>query len=163
MLSVAGAMICRVGVLYGYYAAADDRDAVSAVVRADGQPSGTGFDQLVIKGIDPAIELLPAEALVTGRDHDEVTADPRRCALIGMVGDGEVVAVSLTDTFRDELACFDKTLLHDVAVGWARSPQAFYGTPDPDPHILADFLSDLAGLATRARTAGHRLYCWICP
>jgi len=80
-----------------------------------------------------------------------------------MVGDGEVVAVSLTDTFRDELAGFDRTMLNDVAVGWARSPQAFYGTPDPDPYILADFLTDLAGLATRAHTEGHRLYCWICP
>lgn len=74
------------GVLYGYFAAADDDDAVRAVVRDDGEPSGTGYDQLVIKGIDPVVELAPAEALMTGRSAADVRCDPDMGASSGCWG-----------------------------------------------------------------------------
>ncbi|MFE7167280.1 hypothetical protein [Streptomyces sp. NPDC057616] len=148
------------GVLYGYYAAADDEHAARAVVREDGEPLGTGFDELVVKGIDPVVDLLPAETLITGRPADEVKADPRHGSLIAMVGEGEAVSVSLTDAFRDALAAFDRRLLEDVAVGWVASGD--FATP-PDPSDLAGFLRGLADLADRATARGHRLYCWICP
>lgn len=87
------------GALFGYYAAADDEDAVRAVVREDGQPMGAGYDSFVVKGVDPVVELLPAEVLVTGRTAGDIEADPRHGHLVGMVGDGEVVSLSLTDPF----------------------------------------------------------------
>ncbi|MEV6103131.1 hypothetical protein AB0M28_00235 [Streptomyces sp. NPDC051940] len=149
------------GVLYCYYAADDDQDAARAIVREDGAPSGAGYDQVVVKGIDPMVELATAEALIMGREREEIVADPRRCALVAMVGDGEVAAVSLTDVFRDELARVDASLLPDVAAGWARSPGAFYKAPEPD--ALAGFLADLAALASRALAGQRHLYCWICP
>lgn len=159
------------GVLYGYYSAGDDRDAVRAVVRAevhdDGVALAADYDPLVVKGVDPVVELLPAEVLITGRAAEDVQTDPRRGALVGMAGDGEVVAVSLTDTFRDALAAFDPRLLEDVAVGWARTsrtpavPGASRG--ESDPRALGRFLKDLAALAGRATATGRRLYCWICP
>ncbi|WTW92075.1 hypothetical protein OG216_01225 [Streptomycetaceae bacterium NBC_01309] len=151
------------GVLFGYYAAADDQDAGRAIVRDDDEPSGTGCDGLVVKGIDPVVDLVPAEALITGRSAEEVKADPRHGRLIAMVGDGEVVSVALTDVFRDRLAAFDRELLEDVARGWAASGE-FYDPPDAEGiEDMGDFLRSLAELADGAVARGHRLYCWICP
>jgi hypothetical protein len=156
-------MIGRMGVIYGYYAARDDQDAGRAIVREDEEPSGTGYDQFELKGIDPVTNLLPAEVLITGRSADAVNADPRHGHLVAMVGDGEVVSVSLTDTFRDALAGFDPELLDAVAQGWAASGD-FYSPLDKEGiEDLADFLHQLAALAQRAVACGHRLYCWICP
>lgn len=151
------------GVLFGYYAAADDQDAGRAIVRDDDEPSGTGYDGLVVKGIDPVVDLVPAEVLITGRSAEEVKADPRHGHLIAMVGDGEVASVTLTDVFRDRLAAFDRELLEDVAQGWAASGE-FYDPPDTEGiEDMGDFLCGLAELADRAVARGHRLYCWICP
>lgn len=156
-------MIGRMGVLYGYYSAADDKDAGRAIVREDEQPSGTGYDQFVLKGIDPTVNLLPAESLITGRSQDEVKADPRHGHLVAMVGEGEVVSVSLTDTFRDALVRFDRALFDAVAQGWAVS-DAFYSPPDKEAvDDLTAFLRQLADLAQRATGKGHHLYCWISP
>ncbi|MDI2131144.1 hypothetical protein [Yinghuangia seranimata] len=150
------------GVLFGYYAAADDEDAARAVVREDDEPSGTGYDELVVKGIDPVVGLVPAEVLVTGLSAEAVKADPRHGQLIAMVGDGDVVSVALTDVFRDRLAAFDRELLTYVARGWAASGQ-FYDPPDAeDIEDMGEFLRDLAELAGRAVARGHRLYCWMC-
>ncbi|MEU0073673.1 hypothetical protein ABZ027_29615 [Streptomyces sp. NPDC006332] len=151
------------GVLYGYYRAADDQDAGRAVVREDEEPSGTGYDQFVLKGIDPVVNLLPAESLITGRSQDAVKADPRHGHLVAMVGNGEIVSVSLTDTLRDALVSFDRTLFDAVAQGWAVS-DAFSYPPDKEAvEDLTSFLRQLADLAQRATGKGHHLYCWISP
>ncbi|WP_411574803.1 hypothetical protein [Streptomyces fradiae] len=149
------------GVLFGYFAAADDDDAVRAVVRDDGESSGTGYDQLVIKGIDPVVQLTPAEALMTGRSATDVQSDPRHGSLIGMLGDGELVVVSLTDAFRDALATCEATSLRDVASRWS-STEGVFSYP-ADPENLAGFLEQLSELAGRAVARNARLYCWICP
>ncbi|MFF4444488.1 hypothetical protein [Streptomyces sp. NPDC001502] len=146
------------GALFGYYAAADDEDAVRAVVREDGRPIGAGYDSFVVKGVDPVVELLPAEVLVTGRTADAIEADPRHGHLVGMVGDGEVVSLSLTDSFSDSLARFDRKQLAEVASSWAASG-VFSARPDPSG--LTGFLEGLAALAERSAVHGHRLYCWI--
>ncbi|MGW4825795.1 hypothetical protein ACWEP4_44890 [Streptomyces sp. NPDC004227] len=151
-------MIVRMGALFGYYVAADDEDAVRAVVREDGQPMGTGYDSFVVKGVDPVVELLPAEVLVTGRTADAVEADPRHGHLVGMVGDGEVVTLSLTDSFRDSLARFDRKQLGEVARGWSAS-SVF--SAQSELSGLTGFLEGLAALAERALVRGHRLYCWV--
>ncbi|MBT2441761.1 hypothetical protein J7E93_16895 [Streptomyces sp. ISL-36] len=147
------------GALFGYYAAADDGDAARAVVREDGRPAGTGYDALVVKGVDPVVDLLPVEALVTGRTAGDVEADPRHGHMVGMAGDGEVVSVSLTDSLRDSLARFDRNQLADVAREWATS--GVFG-PEADTSGLTGFLMDLAALAEKASVRRQRLYCWIC-
>lgn len=159
-LSEADAMMSRMGVLFDYYAATDDQHATRAIVREDGAPSGTGYDEFVVKSIDPVVQLVPAEALVTGRPADATAADTRHGRLVAMVADGEVVSVALTDVFRDAPARFDDDLLDDVAKGWVAS-DVFWRTPEPDD--LADFFRQLAGLAQRAVADGSHLYCWICP
>ncbi|MDX3093696.1 hypothetical protein PV703_26460 [Streptomyces sp. ME01-24h] len=149
------------GVLYGYYSAADDKDAARAVVREFRRAEAGCRDQHVTRGIDPVVELLPAEVLITGRAPEDVRSDPRRGALVGVAGEGRVVAVCLTDTFRDALAAFDADLLDDVAMGWSRSCGGLNGVHGPD--VLGPFLKELAGLAGRASAHGRRLYCWIRP
>ncbi|RKS79514.1 hypothetical protein BZB76_0985 [Actinomadura pelletieri DSM 43383] len=143
------------GVLYGYFAAADDDDAVRAVVRDDGETSGTGYDQLVVKGMDPVVNLAPAEALLTGR------SDAQSGALVGMLGDGEVVVVTVADAFRDALAAADPASFSEIATAWSNDEDAFLDPVDPDD--LHDFLDELSGLAARAVDHRARLYCWICP
>ncbi|MFD9082773.1 hypothetical protein [Streptomyces erythrochromogenes] len=146
------------GALFGYYAAADDEDAVQAVAREGGQPMGTGYDSFVVKGVDPVVELLPAEVLATGRTAAEVEADPRHGHLVGMVGDGEVLTLSLTDSLRDSLCRLDRRQLDEVARSWSTSGVFSAGS---DLSGLTDFLEDLSALAKRALVRGHRLYCWM--
>ncbi|MFE7184561.1 hypothetical protein [Streptomyces erythrochromogenes] len=148
------------GVLFGYYAAHDDADAGRAVQRDDGGPAGTGYDQFVVKGMDPVVELLPAEVLLTGRSAEAVEGDPRHGALIATAGGGEVVSVSLTEAFRDALADCGPPQLGSVARAWSGSD--VFAVP-PSAEGLAEFLDALTALARRAVAHDRRLYCWICP
>ncbi|MFG2695940.1 hypothetical protein ACIHEI_36905 [Kitasatospora sp. NPDC051984] len=145
------------GTLIGYFAATDDDDALGAIVRDDDEPFGAGYDEVVVKGIDPVVMLEPAEELVTGRSPAELRADPRRAALVGMIEDGEVVVLALSDAFRDALAQHEDAALREVAERWAVAEGVHY-----EPADLADFLRELAGLASRAVAGGARLYCWAC-
>ncbi|MET7452714.1 hypothetical protein ABZT03_12610 [Streptomyces sp. NPDC005574] len=147
------------GVLFGYFAAADDDDAARAVLREDGEPTATGYDGFDVNAMDPTADLLPAEALITGRSEDGVRADPRHGHLIAMTEDGDLVCLSLTDALRNALATTDRASLQAVAEEWATSPT--FPTP-PNPTSLAEFLHRTADLATRATSRGHHLYCWIC-
>ncbi|MGW0841281.1 hypothetical protein ACWD26_14135 [Streptomyces sp. NPDC002787] len=147
------------GVLFGYFAAADDDDAVRAVVRDDDEPTAAGYDGFDVNAMDPTLDLLPAEVLLTGRAAEAVRADPRHGHLVAMVDDGQLVCLSLTDALRDALAVADRASLRGIALKWAAS-DVFSVPPDPDG--LAAFLNQASDLAGRAMDRGHRLYCWIC-
>ncbi|MFD7641530.1 hypothetical protein ACFV4P_12835 [Kitasatospora sp. NPDC059795] len=149
------------GVLFGYFAAADDDDALGAIVRDDDEPFGAGYDGTEVKGIDPIVTLGPAEELLTGRSDAELRADRRRGALVGMIEDGEVVVLALSDVFRDALARRGDEALREVAERWAAAEEAFHGPADPDE--LARFLGELAAIAVRSTARGAHLYCWVCP
>ncbi|MGW2787632.1 hypothetical protein ACWC3X_41660 [Streptomyces populi] len=147
------------GVIHGYFAAADDDDAVRAVVREDGESTATGYDGFDVNGMDPTVDLFPAEVILSGRSAETVRADPRHGHLIAMADEGQLLCLSLTDALRDALAAADHGSLYDVARAWAAS-DVFPAPPDPDG--LAEFLGQAVGLAGRAVERGHRLYCWIC-
>ncbi|KDN80973.1 hypothetical protein [Kitasatospora cheerisanensis] len=149
------------GALFGYFAAADDDDALGAVVRDDDEPFGTGYDGTVVKGLDPVVALGPAEELLTGRSAAELRADPRCGGLVGTSEDGEALVLSLSDALRDALARCGDAAPAEVAARWAATDGLFPGVPDPEH--LADFLRELAALAARAAARGGRLYCWVCP
>jgi len=78
-----------------------------------------------------------------------------------MLGDGELVVVSLTDAFRDALATCEAASLRGIASSWSSTEGVFDHSADPEG--LAGFLEQLSGLAGRAVTRDARLYCWICP
>ncbi|GGU33303.1 hypothetical protein [Streptomyces violascens] len=147
------------GVIYGYFAAADDDDAVRAVVRDDDEPTATGYDGFDVNAADPTTDLLPAEVILTGRSAETIQADPRHGHLLAVVDEGELLCLTLTDALRDALAVADRGSLAGVAQEWAVS-DVFPAPPDPDG--LAEFLNRVADLASRAVERGHRLYCWIC-
>ncbi|MEU1622863.1 hypothetical protein ABZ479_36915 [Streptomyces sp. NPDC005722] len=147
------------GVIYGYFAAADDDDAVRAVIREDDEPIATGYDGFDVNGMDPTLDLLPAEVILSGRSAETVQADPRHGRLLATAEEGHLVCLSLTDALRDALAEVDQGSLHEAARVWAASD--VFPTP-PDPDGLTGFLEQAAGLASRAVERGHRLYCWIC-
>ncbi|MEV6549183.1 hypothetical protein AB0M57_10780 [Streptomyces sp. NPDC051597] len=146
------------GVIYGYFAAADDDDAVRAVVREDGEPTATGYDGFDVNGMDPTTDLLPAEAALTGRSAETVQGDPRHGHLLASIDEGELLCLTLTDSLRDALADADQSLLREVAREWATSD--VFWTP-LDPESLTEFLTQTADLASRAVARGQRLYCWI--
>ncbi|MEU8949334.1 hypothetical protein [Streptomyces sp. NPDC048489] len=147
------------GVIYGYFAAADDDDAVRAVMREDDEPTATGYDGFDVNGMDPTVDLLPAEVILSGRSATTIQADPRHGHLIATADDGQLFCLSLTDALRDALAAADHGSLHQVARAWSASD--VFSTP-PDPDGLAEFLEQAVDLASRAVGRGHRLYCWIC-
>ncbi|WP_328664674.1 hypothetical protein [Streptomyces sp. NBC_00328] len=147
------------GVIYGYFAAADDDDAVRAVTREDDEPTATGYDGFDVNGMDPTVDLLPAEVILSGRSAETIQADPRYGHLLATADDGQLLRLSLTDALRDAFAAADRGSLHHVAQVWAASD--VFPTP-PDPQGLAEFLEQAIDLAGRAVERGHRLYCWIC-
>ncbi|MFE4862593.1 hypothetical protein [Streptomyces sp. NPDC056670] len=119
----------------------------------------TGYDGFDVNGMDPTVDLLPAEVILSGRSAETVQADPRHGHLLATAEEGQLLCLSLTDALRDALATADRGLLHDVAQAWAASD--VFPTP-PDPDGLAGFLDQAADLASRAVGRGHRLYSWIC-
>ncbi|MFD8597599.1 hypothetical protein ACFV1L_21610 [Kitasatospora sp. NPDC059646] len=148
------------GALFGYFAAADDDDALRAVVRDD-ELFGAEYDETVVKGLDPLLALGRAEELLTGRSALELRADPRCGGLVGTAEDGEVLVLSLSDALRDAAARSAEDTLSGVAARWAATEGLFH---DPaDPEHLVEFLRELAALASRATARGARLYCWVCP
>lgn len=128
-------------------------------MRADGEPGGGGYDPFVVKGIAPIVDLLTVEVVMTGRPAGVIKSDLLARPLVAMVGDGDVISVSLTDAFRDALTSLDREYLEDVAQGWARS--GCFSTP-PDADSIAAHLRPLGALAERAVARGHGLYRWIC-
>ncbi|MFD9485275.1 hypothetical protein [Streptomyces sp. NPDC059991] len=81
------------GVIYGYFAAADDDDAVRAVVREGDEPTATGYDGFDVNGMDPTVDLLPAEVILSGRSAETVQADPRHGHLVATADDGQLLCL----------------------------------------------------------------------
>ncbi|MBV1855203.1 hypothetical protein [Catellatospora tritici] len=111
------------------------------------------------KGVDPGLALARLEAILTGRTHDEVCADPRQAAQIAPARpediDGRVV-LSVTDTLRDALASAEVSALPRVARQWAIAESA-----NDAEESLALFLIALTDLARRAGGRAERLYCCV--
>ncbi|WP_033290893.1 hypothetical protein [Amycolatopsis jejuensis] len=139
---------------YDYFVAADDETAARELENPDTARSA-GYPELVAKGVDPELDLLPVEAVLTGRTTDEVQNDPAHCPLVAQVDEGEVVILSLADSFRDALAAADVGALHAAAVAFVEVNEA------GEVEEVAGFLTELAVLAKGAVENGHRLYCEI--
>jgi hypothetical protein len=154
------------GVLFDYFSAASDEAAASAIgllggpgAASAGTQSGSSFDTVPAKGIDPLVQLGTLEALLTGRDYERVVAGPRAGHVLATQDGGERLVVTLTDELQAALADADNAQLASVAVPWSQTEE-FFGRGDPQ--ILTGLLHELAELARRARTKDERIYCWVC-
>lgn len=147
-------MMRSVSNLYDYFAAADDHTAAATLQHS---PDPGRFDVL-IGGIEPAVQLATLEALLRGVEYEQVAADPRQCALLSEPADQSRWVVTLTDTLRDALADAVPDHLARTAATWSQTEE-FRGHGEAD--LLGDFLIHFADLARTARGRGHHLYCWV--
>jgi hypothetical protein len=146
------------GVLFDYFAAATDDEAV-AVLDQLGGPSETMPDVLAVKGIEPVVQLGTLESLLEGVERSVVSQRERSGRVIAHADGGERLVVTLSDEFQAALAAASRERLMEVAEPWARSEEFWDRV---DTAALADFLGRLAALARTATADGRRLYCWVC-
>jgi hypothetical protein len=66
--------------------------------------------------------------------------------------------LTLTDELRDTVATALPDRLREVSEPWSGITEF---PPGMAPEDLFDFLGELAELAIRARSIGHRLYCLV--
>ena len=167
------------GVLFDYFAAASDEAAASAISLPGGPgvppsppqrrgwlrgrqasaPAVLSFDTVSAKGIDPLVQLGTLEAMLSGRDYEQIVASPRAGHMLANQDGGERLVVTLTDELQAALADAHDDHLTAVAVPWSQTEE-FFG--QGDPQMLAGLLHELAELARRARDKDEHLYCWVC-
>lgn len=117
------------------------------------------FDTVSVKGIDPLVQLGTLEALLTGRDYEQIMAGPRAGHALANQDGSQRLVVTLTGEIHAALADADNHRLASGAIPWSRTDE-FWGQGDPD--ILTRLLGELPELARRARSTNERLYCWVC-
>jgi hypothetical protein len=123
------------------FAARDDEAAIAMLDSGWGQPVHTD-DGLRSE------ELAALEALLTGRDSQEIAADPRNGVQVTEVfnedaGVVEAGLVTVTDALTRALAAADAEALSAAAAAWPRGEYAVQG---------------LATVARHAAAHGHHLY-----
>jgi hypothetical protein len=149
------------GVLFGYFAAASDETAASAI-NVDGGPASAWphpFETVALKGIDPVVQMGTLEALLTEVDYETVANNPRSGHSVAIRDEGERIILTITDELQAALAGADAALLREVAVPWSQTDEF---EPGADPADLAGVLGELASLVQGATVRGERLYCWVC-
>ncbi|MFD8571851.1 hypothetical protein [Streptomyces sp. NPDC059639] len=140
------------GAWMDYFSAVDDETAAEQLDVGEVPGAVCG------NGIDPAVMIAHLEALLTGRDYEEVRAQSRQCALVAQEGDCAVIVTTLTDGVRDALAGAEPWELRSAAVAWGRT-EGFDGDEAEDE--LTALVESFAELARLARASGQRLYCRV--
>jgi hypothetical protein len=168
------------GVLFDYFRAADDTAAAGVagsvggplVPDDDGQPP---FDGVDAKGVDPAVTLAMLVAIISevpwSTDLVATTAVwPPPETEPNSVEDAKDLpedspwvtgpwVEQLADRTRDTLADTAPARHREIAGRWAQIEE-FELYTDVDADALQPLVSQLVGLAQRARAAGEHLYCW---
>ena len=139
------------GVLTDYFAADDDAAAAGVIDRGS-RP----YDTVDAKGIDPIVQMGTLEVLLAGGDLDALITAPGR--VLAVRDGGQRLVCTVTDTLAAALARATDEDLQRVAGPWSQTEE-FWGGVGPED--LMPFLRDMAGLASRARDRGRRLYCWV--
>ena len=144
-------------VMCDYFSASDDETAVR-VLDQPGGPYDAAFDAVPLKGIDPVVTMAELEAILTGCTYDEASERPRSGQLLSSPEFESAVIVSVSDTLQEALACTAHPSLAGFAEQWAETAELWRDAITAD--IATEVLDLLAGLASRARSSGCRLYCW---
>jgi hypothetical protein len=166
-----------VPVITEYFMAPDDEAAGATIDRTGGPsapPDPTEEDELFGRrspdtrfsvaysvldgnGIEPTVQMGSLEALLTGRDIDELFDENDAVDLVVASRDGgEALVVRLPDGLTRALERASEQQLREVAVPWSETEE-FWGGADPD--TLAEWLIDLADFVREG--SGEALYCWV--
>lgn len=160
------------GVITDYFRAADADTVVAAIRAADGLPLILGeravFDGVAAKAIDPDVVLgALINAIESASEPTDVedtwvwptTPPPGRN---GTADDDSWLTgpwvSQLPETTRDLLAGTADADLPAVVTRWVRSEELEGATADD----MLSLLTELVGLARRARDNDESLFCWIC-
>ncbi len=144
-------------VMCDYFSACDDDEAV-CVLDEPGGPDTATVDVVSLKGIDPVVTLAQLEAILTGCTYEEASARPRSGQLLSSPEAEDAFIVSVSDTLPAALASASHASLMGAAGPWADTDELRRSGTTADTAL--DVLFVLSGLASRARSAGLRLYCW---
>jgi hypothetical protein len=150
------------GVLYDYFRAADTATAATAVDRPGGplatDGSGTAFDGVAARGIDPVVSLGQLVAFVRGVSWTPELVEAEEIARSTV---SESWVERLGPPVRDWLADAADDALPEIVVKWSQIEESA-PAEDMDEAQLSALVTDLVGLARRARATGEQLYCWCC-
>ncbi len=150
------------GVLYDYFIAVDDADAVKIVDDLDGGPivvagGRPGIHAIDLKGIDPVVTLGQLVAFVRGVEWN-----------VGMV-DGNLLwsrdeqngpwLTPIGDGARDTLASITEAQMPELSARWGRIEELAGENPLPEGQLLP-VIGEITALAQLARDTGRQLYCW---
>ncbi|MCM2389685.1 hypothetical protein [Streptomyces albipurpureus] len=144
-------------VMCNYFSAPDDGTAVG-VLEQPGGPDTANFDVVSLKGIDPVVVMAQLEAILTDSTYDEAIQRPRSGQLLSSPDAESAFIVSVSDTLQEALASASPGALVETAGPWSASDelQASGITSETAVQVLVL----LSGLASRARLADRRMYCW---
>ncbi|MGY1502117.1 hypothetical protein ACW4TU_36970 [Streptomyces sp. QTS52] len=144
-------------VMCEYFSASDDGTAVR-VLDQPGGPDTARFDVVPLKGVDPVVVMVQLESILTGCTYDEATERPRSGQLLSSPEAESAFIVSVSDTLQEALASATHVSLAEAAGPWSETDELRqYGLTT---EAATGVLYLLSGLASRARSAGCRLYCW---
>ena len=146
----------KITVLYPYFAAQGDREAATTAAGIDAELAG-----VVVKGVDPLDELVRLESVLTGRSLEEIRSDPRHGSVVAEFDEGDCVVLSLTDPLTRALASAEPDVLRRAVLNASGSGGALSIVADRP--ALTEFTAELAALARRGVSDGHKLYCRIAP
>lgn len=145
-------------VLCDYFSASDDDVAVRVLDQLGGPDTST-FDVVQLKGgIAPDVVMAQLEAILTGCTYDEASERPRAGQLLSSPEAESAGIVSVSDTLQEALASATHASLVDAAGHWSETDELRLDGITSDTAL--EVLVLLSGLASRARSAGLRLYCW---
>ncbi|MFB7913801.1 hypothetical protein [Streptomyces sp. NPDC056061] len=144
-------------VMCDYFSAAGD-DVALGVIDEVGGPDPSAFDVVSLKGIDPVVVAAHLEAVLTGCTYDEASGRPRSGQLLSSPEAEGAFVVAVSDSLQEALASATPGRLAEAAGPWSGTEEL--QASGVDSEAAAEVLVLLSGLAGRARSAGHRMYCW---
>lgn len=142
------------GLLIEYFAAGSDEAAAATIGHGAGS---AGFAVLDEWAIEPSIQLVNLEEVLTGRDWQSIMADGD--GIVASRDGGEQLVLRLSEPLTAVLAAAAPDRLAEAAERWSQAEE-FYGQADPE--MLTEFLVPLAALVRQAGVRGEHVYCWVC-
>ena len=116
------------------------------------------FDTAEFKGIDPVVNLGTLEPILTGVDHDVITAETNHGRLVAQRDDEGPWVISVSAALQAALATAESDQLTRADIPWTKTEEFQRAAPQSMLWVI----EELADLARRATAKSERLYCWVC-